>query len=94
MNVIGANVLSDYGAKHPKALPALRALHALIAQASWTGRDDVERACGAISSFESDSRLDLDLSDCGCRVALRIHYGLRVVHILAATALEPRKKKP
>jgi mRNA-degrading endonuclease HigB of HigAB toxin-antitoxin module len=87
MNVIGANVLSDYGAQHPKALPALRALHALIVEASWTGRDDVQRECGAISSFVHDGLLDLDLSDCSCRVAISIHYEFRVVRILTVTAL-------
>lgn len=93
MNVIGANVLSDYGEKHPKALPTLRALHALITQARWVERGDVERECGAIASFDNDSRLDLDLSDSGCRVALSIHYGLGVVRILAVTALETTKRE-
>lgn len=88
MNVIGASVLSDYGATHPAALPVLLALHALIAQAHWGARADVERQCGAIARFESDGRVELDLRESGCRVALSIHYGLGVVRILAVTGLK------
>jgi mRNA-degrading endonuclease HigB of HigAB toxin-antitoxin module len=87
MNVIGANKLSEYGKKHPKALPAMQALHALIAHASWTGRKDIERDCGAIARFRDDGGLEIDLNDRGCRVTLAIHYGVGVARILTVTEL-------
>lgn len=92
MNVIGISILSDYGADHAKAKPVLRALHALIAQADWTARASVERDCGAIARFDSDSdaSLTLDLAEAGCSVALSIHYGLGVVRILAVTPSQAR----
>ncbi|MEJ2124827.1 MAG: hypothetical protein P8Y47_08455 [Alphaproteobacteria bacterium] len=57
MNLIGANKLSEYGEKHPKALPAIEALHAFIAQANWTTREDIERDCGSIAFFRNDGWL-------------------------------------
>lgn len=85
MDVIGASLFSDHGAKHPRALPFLRGLYALIARANWTGRADVEKDCGAIARFEADGRVLLESAEAGCRVALGIHYGLGVVRIMAVT---------
>ena len=87
MNVIGANKLSEYGKKHPEALPTIEALHALIAQANWTGRENFERDCGAIARFRNDGWLEIDLNDRGCCVTLSMHYGLGIVRILAVTEL-------
>ena len=87
MNVIGANVLSEYGAKHPKALPTLQALYALISQANWAERADVEHDFGELARFREDGRLEIVLSETGCCVTLRIHCGLSVVRILAAMGL-------
>lgn len=88
MDVIGISILSDYGVKHAKAMRVLRALHALLAEADWTGRACVERDCGAIASFDSDHSLTLELAEAGCNVALSIHYGLGVVRIIAVTPLK------
>lgn len=87
MNVIGANKLSEYGKKHPEALPTIEALHALIAQANWTGREDVERDCGAIARFQNDGWLEIDLKDRDCCVTLAIQYELGVARILAVAEL-------
>lgn len=83
MNVIGATLLWEHGAKHPDALPALRAFYALVSQADWTERSSVERECGAISRFKSDRRMELELNAAACRVSLCIHYELSLVRILA-----------
>ena len=93
MNVIGTTVLSDYGAKHPEALPLLRALHALLVQANWTGRDSVERECGAIARFKNDARVEMVLNEANCRVVLNIHYELGLVRILAVKDLEGERGK-
>jgi mRNA-degrading endonuclease HigB of HigAB toxin-antitoxin module len=87
MDVIGANVLSEYGAKHPSALPTLEALHALIAHANWTGPKTVEQDCGGLARFRNDGCLVIDLRKTGCRVTLSIHYGLGIVRILEAIEL-------
>jgi mRNA-degrading endonuclease HigB of HigAB toxin-antitoxin module len=85
MDVIGASLLSDYGAKHPQALPFLRALYALLASAQWARPADVERECGAIIRFMDDNRVILEAAEPACEVVFGIHYGLGVVRILAVT---------
>ena len=85
MDVIGASLLSDHGARHPPALPFLRGLYALITRANWTERACVERDCRAIARFENDGAVILESAQARCRVALGIHYRLGVVRIMAVT---------
>lgn len=87
MILIGASVLTDFGETHKAALPALRALHALLRQAAWTDRAAIERDCGAIAQLEPDGRVLLTLTEAGCRVALRVNTRLGVVRVVEVTVL-------
>lgn len=93
MDVIGASLLSDHGATHPRALSFLRGLYALIARANWTGPDSVERDCCAIARFQEDGPLILESAEARCRVSLGIHYGLGVVRIMAVTETGEAEKR-
>jgi mRNA-degrading endonuclease HigB of HigAB toxin-antitoxin module len=88
MMLIGAAILADYGAKRPQALPALRALNALIRQATWTRNKDLARSCGAVMCLGSDGMAFLRLREAGCEVALKINYDLGVVRVVAVRDLQ------
>ena len=88
MILIGASVLTDFGATHKAALPALQALNALLRQAAWPDHAAIERDCGAIAQIEPDGRVLLTLAEAGCRVALRVNTRLGVVRIVEVTGLK------
>ena len=87
MMLIGAAVLSEYGARRPEALPALRALNALIRQATWTDHEAFARSCGAAMREDGDGTMLLALAQAGCGVAVRINYDLGVVRVIAVRDL-------
>ncbi|MGO4676485.1 hypothetical protein AB4Z40_26620 [Bosea sp. 2YAB26] len=87
MIVIGASALAEYGEAHPQAGSALRALNALLRQASWRARDEIARDCGAVARFVSEDAVALALPHVGCSVAFRVNFELGVIRITAVTAL-------
>jgi mRNA-degrading endonuclease HigB of HigAB toxin-antitoxin module len=87
MMLIGAASLIDYAAKRPRASPALRALNALIRQATWTRHEDLARSCGAVMRLGIDGVVLLALREAGCEVALKINYDLGVVRVIAVRDL-------
>lgn len=88
MMLIGAAVLREYGAKQPQAMPALRALNALIRQAKWTDSRDLARSCGAAMRRDSNGTILLELHDVGCEMALKINYDLGVVRVIVVRDLQ------
>ena len=87
MILIGAAVLSDYGAKQPHAFPALRALNALIRQARWPDAEAFAQSCGAVMRSDGGVTL-LALRDARCEVAVKVNYDLGVVRIVAVRDLQ------
>jgi hypothetical protein len=83
MILIGAAVLADYAATRPQASPALRALNALIRQATWRSNEDLARNCGAVMRLDKGGMALLELREAGCEVALKINYDLGVVRVIA-----------
>ncbi|GAU80552.1 hypothetical protein [Bosea sp. BIWAKO-01] len=87
MIVIGASALVDYGEAHPQAGPGLRALNALLRQASWGTRGELARDCGAVARFVSEDAVALALPHVGCSVTFRVNFELGVIRITAVAAL-------
>lgn len=88
MMLIGAAALREYGARQPQAMPALRALNALIRQAKWTDGRDLARSCGAAMRRDSNGAMVLELHDAGCEVTLKINYDLGVVRVIIVRDLQ------
>jgi hypothetical protein len=88
MMLIGVAVLTDYGVKRPQALPALRALNALIRQTNWISDEDLARSCGAVMRVDKDGVAILALDQAGCEVTLKVNYDLGVVRVIAVRDLQ------
>jgi hypothetical protein len=91
MMLIGAGLLADHIARRPEASPALRALNALIRQATWTTSEDLARSCGAVMRLDRGGMALLELREAGCEVALKVNYDLGVVRVIAVRDLREDK---
>ncbi len=87
MIVIGASALAAYGEAHPQAGPGLRALNALLRQATWRARNELARDCGAVARFVSEDAVAFALPQVGCSVAFRVNFELGVIRIIAVTTI-------
>jgi mRNA-degrading endonuclease HigB of HigAB toxin-antitoxin module len=93
MIVVGASELADYGNRHARMWPALRALNEALRQAAWTDRAGIERDCGTIARFGRDRHVVLELAEARCRVALRVNYALGVVRITSISEMKETRGK-
>jgi mRNA-degrading endonuclease HigB of HigAB toxin-antitoxin module len=85
MNLVGSSLLHDLAGRRPEAAPHLKALHALIRRADWSGPADVESQFPAAARADGDGRVTLYLEDCGLRVVLRVNYEIKLVRIVSAS---------
>ncbi len=74
MQVIARRTLKLFWEKHAPAEMPLRAWFATVAQARWTGPQDVKRQFGATVDFVSDNRVVFDLGGNKYRLIAHISY--------------------
>jgi mRNA-degrading endonuclease HigB of HigAB toxin-antitoxin module len=92
MDVIGASLLANYAAERPEASPTLAALHAIVREARWTCREDIERQFRVIARFEDSQTVSLFFDDAGLRATLKVNYALGLVQIASVQPThEPRR---
>lgn len=81
MQVVGADKLAVFLRRADGAAGALRAFHALAAQAEWKSPDDIRRQFGAIARFADSGKVQLTLPEHDVRIALQVNYALGLMRI-------------
>jgi mRNA-degrading endonuclease HigB of HigAB toxin-antitoxin module len=88
MQLIGASLLTDYGVRHPEAVPVLRGLHALISEACWTGPADAGSEFRAVASFSGSGTMVLTIAEARLRVTLDVNYALGFVRAVSVSEID------
>ena len=80
MQVIAKRSLRLFWEKHPQAETPLRAWHAMVSRAIWSGPADVKDQFGASVDFVADNRLIFDVG--GNKYRLVVHAAYRFKRVL------------
>jgi mRNA-degrading endonuclease HigB of HigAB toxin-antitoxin module len=88
MLVIGISRLESYAALHPEAEASLKALHALLAAASWSSAAELVAQWPAIAQ-EQNGCVRFTLAEEECAVLVQVNFAREIVQIQAVTSLAP-----
>ncbi|GAB0116385.1 type II toxin-antitoxin system HigB family toxin [Acidisoma sp. 7E03] len=73
MQVIALRMFRDFWEKHPGAESPLRAWHALVSKADWSGPADIRRMFGT-ADFGGDNRVIFDIGGNNYRLVVHVAY--------------------
>lgn len=73
MQVIALRMLRDFWEEHPRAESPLRAWHALVSKADWSGPADIRRMFGT-ADFVGDNRVIFDIGGNNYRLVVHVAY--------------------
>ena len=80
MQVIAKRTLRQFWRGHPRAEGPLRAWHAVVSRATWSGPADVKAAFGTTVDFMRDNRIVFDIG--GNKYRLVVHVAYRFKRVL------------
>jgi mRNA interferase HigB len=81
VQVIAKRTLRLFWERHPRATGPMRAWHASVAAAGWSGPADVKRAYGTTVDFVGDNRIIFDIAGNHYRIVVHVSYRYRRVLI-------------
>ena len=81
MQIIGRRTLRQFWATHNQAEAPLKAWHALVERAEWSGPQDVKEGFGTTVDFIGDYRIIFDIGGNKYRLIVRVSYRFRRVLI-------------
>jgi mRNA interferase HigB len=79
VQVIAKRTLRLFWLRHARAETPLRAWHAAVSRAQWSGPSDVKTEFGATVDFLADNRLIFDIAGNRYRVVAQVSYTYRRV---------------
>lgn len=81
MQVIAKRTLRLFWQRHRNAEGPLRAWHATVSGATWSGPADVKKLFGANVDFVRDNRIIFDIGGNNCRIVVHAAYKFKRVLI-------------
>ncbi|ARC90226.1 type II toxin-antitoxin system HigB family toxin [Rhodovulum sp. MB263] len=81
MQIIAKSTLRTFWQKEPRAEVPLKAWHAVVSRADWTGPADVKAAFGTTVDFVGDNRVIFDIGGNKYRLIVHVAYPFRRVLI-------------
>jgi mRNA interferase HigB len=81
VQVIAKSTLRAFWTRHPAAETPLKAWHAIVSRADWTGPADVKRVFGTSVDFVGDNRVIFDIGGNKYRLVAHCAYPYRRVLI-------------
>ena len=80
MQIIAKRTLREFWTVHNQAEGPLRAWHALVDRAEWSGPQDIRNGFGATVDFVGDNRVIFDIG--GNKYRLIVHVAYRFKRVL------------